>query len=107
VISDFEMTASMLKTYIKRVMPETSFFTRVRIVVGVPSGVTEVEKRGVEEVIRQMGAKEVYILEEPMAAAIGTGLAVDSAMGCMIADIGGGTSDIAIIALAASLPVRR
>ncbi len=99
VISDFEMTASMLKTYIKRVMPETSFFTRVRIVVGVPSGVTEVEKRAVEEVIRQMGAKEVYILEEPMAAAIGTGLAVDSAMGCMIADIGGGTSDIAIIAL--------
>lgn len=99
VISDFEMTASMLKAYIKRVMPETSFFTRVRIVVGVPSGVTEVEKRAVEEVIRQMGAKEVYILEEPMAAAIGTGLAVDSAMGCMIADIGGGTSDIAIIAL--------
>ncbi len=99
VISDFEMTASMLKAYIKRVMPETSIFTRVRIVVGVPSGVTEVEKRAVEEVIRQMGAKEVYILEEPMAAAIGTGLAVDSAMGCMIADIGGGTSDIAIIAL--------
>ncbi|MEL7657436.1 MAG: rod shape-determining protein, partial [Bacillota bacterium] len=99
VISDFEMTASMLKAYIKRVMPETSIFTKVRIVVGVPSGVTEVEKRAVEEVIRQMGAKEVYILEEPMAAAIGTGLAVDSAMGCMIADIGGGTSDIAIIAL--------
>lgn len=99
VISDFEMTASMLKTYIKRVMPDSSFFTKVRIVVGVPSGVTEVEKRAVEEVIRQMGAKEVYILEEPMAAAIGTGLAVDSPMGCMIADIGGGTSDIAIIAL--------
>ena len=99
VISDFEMTASMLKTYIKRVMPEISIFTKVRIVVGVPSGVTEVEKRAVEEVIRQMGAKEVYILEEPMAAAIGTGLPVDSAMGCMIADIGGGTSDIAIIAL--------
>lgn len=99
VISDFEMTANMLKSYIKRVMPETSILTKVRIVVGVPSGVTEVEKRAVEEVIRQMGAKEVYILEEPMAAAIGTGLAVDSAMGCMIADIGGGTSDIAIIAL--------
>ncbi len=99
VISDFEMTASMLKTYIKKVVPDTSFFTKIRIVVGVPSGVTEVEKRAVEEVIRQMGAKEVFILEEPMAAAIGTGLAVDSAMGCMIADIGGGTSDIAIIAL--------
>jgi rod shape-determining protein MreB len=99
VISDFEMTANMLKIYIKRVMPETSFFTRVRIVVGVPSGVTEVEKRAVEEVTRSMGAKEVYILAEPMAAAIGTGLKVDDAMGCMIADIGGGTSDIAIIAL--------
>lgn len=99
VISDFEMTASMLKAYIKRVMPETNMFTKVRVVVGVPSGVTEVEKRAVEEVARQMGAKEVYILDEPMAAAIGTGLAVDSAMGCMIADIGGGTSDIAIIAL--------
>ena len=99
VISDFEMTASMLKTYIKRVMPDTSFFTRLRVVVGVPSGVTEVEKRAVEEVVRELGAKEVYILEEPMAAAIGTGLPVDSPMGCMIADIGGGTSDIAIIAL--------
>lgn len=99
VISDFEMTASMLKDYIKKVMPETSMFTKVRIVVGVPSGVTEVEKRAVEDVLYQMGAKEVYILDEPMAAAIGTGLPVDSAMGCMIADIGGGTSDIAIIAL--------
>lgn len=99
VISDFEMTASMLKTYIKRVLPESSLFTKVRVVVGVPSGVTEVEKRAVEEVVRQMGAKMVFILEEPMAAAIGSGLAVDSAMGCMIADIGGGTSDIAIIAL--------
>lgn len=98
VISDFEMTAAMLKDYISRVMPQ-KMFTKVRIVVGVPSGVTEVEKRAVEEVIRQMGAKEVYILEEPMAAAIGTGLAIDNAMGCMIADIGGGTSDIAIIAL--------
>lgn len=99
VISDFEMTISMLKTFIKRVMPESSFFTRVRMVVGVPTGVTEVEKRAVEEVVRQMGAKDVYIMEEPMAAAIGAGLAVDSPMGSMIADLGGGTSDIAIIAL--------
>ena len=98
VISDFEMTAVMLKVYLKKAVGELSF-TKVRIVVGVPTGVTEVEKRAVEEVIRQMGAKEVYILEEPMAAAIGTGLAVDNAMGCMIADLGGGTSDIAIISL--------
>ena len=70
-----------------------------RAVVGVPSGVTEVEKRAVEEVVRQMGASEVYILEEPMAAAIGAGLDVDSSTACMIADIGGGTTDIAIVAL--------
>ena len=99
VISDFIMTQVMLKEYIKRVMEKRSSFTQLRVVVGVPSGVTEVEKRAVEEVVRQMGAKEVYILTEPMAAAIGAGLAVDGAEGCMIADIGGGTSDIAIIAL--------
>ncbi len=67
--------------------------------MGVPSGVTGVEKRAVEEVVRQMGAKEVYILDEPMAAAIGVGIPVDAPNGHMIADIGGGTSDIAIIAL--------
>ncbi len=67
--------------------------------VCVPSQSTEVEKRAVEEVVRQMGAKEVYILEEPMAAAIGSNLAIDEAEGCMICDIGGGTTDIAIIAL--------
>ena len=99
VISDFEMTARMLKAYIKRAVPEPSFFTKIRVVVGVPSGVTEVEKRAVEEVVRETGANEVYIMEEPLAAAIGSGLAVDNPMGCMIADIGGGTSDIAIIAL--------
>lgn len=99
VISDFVMTQIMLKEYIKRVMEKRSSMTAMRVVVGVPSGVTEVEKRAVEEVVRQMGAKEVYILTEPMAAAIGAGLAVDDAEGCMIADIGGGTSDIAIIAL--------
>lgn len=65
----------------------------------MPSGVTEVEKRAVEEIVRQMGATEVFILEEPMAAAIGAGMPVDGTTGCMIADIGGGTSDIAIIAL--------
>lgn len=67
--------------------------------MGVPSGVTEVEKRAVEEIVRQMGATEVFILEEPMAAAIGAGMPVDGTNGCMIADIGGGTTDVAIIAL--------
>jgi len=99
VISDFIMTQTMLREYLKKVIPERSFVTKTRIVVGVPSGVTNVEKRAVEEVIRQMGAKEVYILDEPMAAALGVGIPVDEPCGHMIADIGGGTSDIAIIAL--------
>lgn len=99
VISDFVMTQTMLKEYLNRAVSQRSAFTQIRVVVGVPSGVTEVEKRAVEEVVRQMGAKDVYILDEPMAAAIGSGLKVDAANGCMIADIGGGTSDIAIIAL--------
>lgn len=98
VISDFGMTQVMLREFIRRVI-KNNMFTRIRIVVGVPSGVTEVEKRAVEEVARQMGAKDVYILDEPMAAAIGAGLLVDKAEGCMVADIGGGTSDIAIISL--------
>ncbi len=99
VISDFGMTHLMLKAFVEKVVSTSSLITAVRVVIGVPSGVTEVEKRAVEEVTRQMGAKEVFIMEEPMAAAIGSGLDVDSSTGCMITDIGGGTSDIAIIAL--------
>ncbi len=98
VISDFDKTADMLKTFIERAM-EQKKIRNYRVAVGVPTGVTEVEKRAVEEVVRQMGASEVYILEEPMAAAIGAGLPVDGTTGCMIADIGGGTTDVAIIAL--------
>ena len=98
VISDFDKTADMLKTFIERAM-EQKKMRNYRVAVGVPTGVTEVEKRAVEEVVRQMGASEVYILEEPMAAAIGAGLSVDGTTGCMIADIGGGTTDVAIIAL--------
>ena len=77
VISDFMMTQTMLKEFIRKVLPEHSFLTKVRIVIGVPSGVTGVEKRAVEEVVRYMGAKEVFILDEPMAAAIGVGIPVD------------------------------
>ncbi|MCL2111694.1 MAG: rod shape-determining protein [Clostridiales bacterium] len=99
VISNFEMTAEMLREFLTKVLDAFSRFSRIRVVVGVPSGVTEVEKRAVEEVVRRMGAKVVYILDEPMAAAIGCGLPIDGSMGCMVADIGGGTSDIAIIAL--------
>lgn len=98
VISDFDRTADMLRAFISRTLKARKI-RNFRVVVGVPSGVTEVEKRAVEEVTRSMGASEVFILEEPMAAAIGAGMAVDGTKGCMIADIGGGTSDIAIIAL--------
>ena len=98
VISDFDKTADMLRTFIERAM-EQKKMRNYRVAVGVPTGVTEVEKRAVEEVVRQMGATEVYILEEPMAAAIGAGLPIDGPTGCMIADIGGGTTDVAIIAL--------
>ncbi|MCI5688333.1 rod shape-determining protein [Anaerovoracaceae bacterium 42-11] len=98
VISDFDRTADMLKAFVEKAAA-TNKVKNFRVVVGVPSGVTEVEKRAVEETVRNMGASEVYILEEPMAAAIGAGLDVDSSTACMIADIGGGTTDIAIIAL--------
>lgn len=98
VVSDFDRTADMLKAFIEKAV-EANKIKNFRVVVGVPSGVTEVEKRAVEQVVRQMGATEVFILEEPMAAAIGAGLDVDSSTACMIADIGGGTTDIAIIAL--------
>ncbi|MDR0596847.1 MAG: rod shape-determining protein [Clostridiales Family XIII bacterium] len=99
VISNFEMTAEMLRVFIVKAVDKGSRLSNIRVVVGVPSGVTEVEKRAVEEVLRSMGAKDVYILDEPMAAAIGVGLPIDGPTGCMVADIGGGTSDIAIIAL--------
>lgn len=98
LISDFDKTADMLKEFIKKALAAKKI-RNFRVVVGVPSGVTEVEKRAVEQVVRSMGASEVFILEEPMAAAIGAGMDVDGTTGCMIADIGGGTADIAIIAL--------
>lgn len=98
VISDFDRTAEMLRSFIEKTITSKKI-RNFRVVVGVPSGVTEVEKRAVSEVVRQLGASEVFILEEPMAAAIGANMDVDGTTGCMIADIGGGTADIAIIAL--------
>ena len=98
VISDFDRTADMLKSFLEAAL-KIKRIRNFRVVVGVPSGVTEVEKRAVEEIVRQMGATEVFILEEPMAAAIGAGMPVDGTNGCMIGDIGGGTTDVAIIAL--------
>lgn len=98
VISDFDMAAEMLQRFIRTAMGEKKP-SGMRIVIGVPSGVTEVEKLAVEEVVGLMGAKEVYILDEPTAAAIGAGLDIDSSDACMIIDIGGGTTDVAILSL--------
>lgn len=100
VVSDFEVTEEMLKYFIRKVHAETfSLFPRPRVVIGIPSGVTEVEKRAVEDAAKNAGAREVYLVEEPMAAAIGIRLPVQEAVGSMIVDIGGGTTDIAVISL--------
>ncbi len=100
VVSDFEVTEEMLKYFIRKVHEETfSLFPRPRVVIGIPSGVTEVEKRAVEDATKNAGAREVYLVEEPMAAAIGVRLPVQEAVGSMIVDIGGGTADIAVISL--------
>ena len=98
VIADFDITQTMLKHLISSSI-SSSFLLRPRVIVGVPSGVTDVERRAVEEAAYSAGAKEVYILEEPMAAAIGAGLPVEEPRGSMVVDIGGGTTDIAVISL--------
>ena len=98
VIADYEITQSMLKYFIKQAMGNRTF-VRPRILVGVPSGVTEVEKRAVVDATIEAGAREAYLIEEPMAAAIGAGLPVQEATGSMVVDIGGGTTDIAVLSL--------
>jgi len=100
VISDFEVTEQMLKFFIDKVHRESfSILPRPRVVVGIPSGVTEVEKKAVEDATKGAGAREVYLIEEPMAAAIGIRLPIQEAAGNMIIDIGGGTSEVAGISL--------
>lgn len=98
VIADFDITQSMLKYFIRKGNRGRSFF-QPRVVVCVPSGVTEVEKRAVEEAAIQAGAREAFLIEEPMAAAIGAGLPVQEPNGSMVVDIGGGTTEVAIISL--------
>lgn len=100
VISDFEVTEQMLKYFIEKVHKESfAILPRPRVVVGVPSGVTEVEKKAVVDATISAGAREAYLIEEPMAAAIGVRLPVQEALGNMIVDIGGGTTEIAVISL--------
>lgn len=98
VIADFDVTQMMLKKFISKVIGKSAFASP-RIIVCYPSGVTEVEKRAIDEAAKQAGAREVVLMEEPMAAAIGAGLPVDEPTGSMIVDIGGGTTEVAIISL--------
>jgi rod shape-determining protein MreB len=98
VIADFEVTEAMLSYFIKAVHKRKSF-VRPRVIVSVPSGITPVEKRAVRESAELAGAREIYLIEEPMAAAIGAGLPVSEPVGNMIVDIGGGTTEVAVISL--------
>ena len=100
VVSDFEVTEQMLKYFIDKVHQDNfSLIPRPRVVIGVPSGVTEVEKRAVEDATYNAGAREVYLVEEPMAAAIGARLPVQEAVANVIVDIGGGTTEVAVISM--------
>jgi rod shape-determining protein MreB and related proteins len=99
VIANFELTESMLRYFIREVHNDRRTLIRPRMIVGVPSGITQVEKRAVEDTAKQAGAREVYTIMEPMAAAIGAGLPVAEPTGNMIVDIGGGTTEVAIISL--------
>ena len=99
VIANFELTESMLRYFIREVHNNRKTLVRPRMIIGVPSGITQVERRAVEDSARQAGAREVYTVMEPMAAAIGAGLPVAEPTGNMIVDIGGGTTEVAIISL--------
>jgi rod shape-determining protein MreB len=103
VIADFDITEAMISSFIKKVCPTrfvSSKYNKPRMVIAVPSGITDVEKRAVEDAAHAAGAGDVFLIEEPMAAAIGVGLPVSEPAGSMIVDIGGGTCEVAIISLA-------
>ncbi|HAG08106.1 MAG TPA: rod shape-determining protein [Desulfotomaculum sp.] len=99
VIADFDVTQSMIKYFIAKSLRNRTFLVRPRVVISVPSGATPVEERAVKEAAMQAGAREVYLIEEPMAAAIGIGLPVHEPTGNLIVDIGGGTTEVAVISL--------
>ena len=100
VISEFEVTEAMLDYFIKKAHSQLMLpFPRPRVVVGIPSGVTEVEKRAVYDAATSAGAREVFLIEEPMAAAIGAGMPVTEARGCMVVDVGGGTTEVGVFCL--------
>jgi rod shape-determining protein MreB len=99
VISDFDITEQMLRYYITKAHEQFALVPKPRVVIGIPSGVTEVERRAVQDAALNAGAREVYLIEEPMAAAIGAGLPVNEPSASMIIDIGGGTTEMAVISL--------
>lgn len=99
VIADFEIAERMLDYFIKQAMNNRGFLLRPRIVIGIPTGITQVERRAVKDVALRAKASEVYIVEQPMAAAVGADLPISEPTGNMIVDIGGGTTDIAVISL--------
>ncbi len=99
VIADFDTAEAMLKHFIKRVHDNRNPLIRPRMVIGIPSGVTGVERRAVEEAAKEAGASDVYLIDEPVAAAIGAGLPVSEPTGNMIIDIGGGTTEVAVLSL--------
>jgi len=99
VIADFDHTEQMIRHFIARAYNRAWHVSHPRVVIGIPSGVTEVEKRAVTDVATMAGAREAHLIEEPMAAAIGAGLPVQSAGGSMVVDIGGGTTEVAVISL--------
>ncbi|MBT4875167.1 MAG: rod shape-determining protein [Desulfobacula sp.] len=103
VIADFEVTEAMLKHFIRKVHNNRRTLVRPRIVIAVPSGITQVEKRAVRESAESAGAREVFLIEEPMAAAIGAGLPITEPTCSMIVDIGGGTTEVAVISLAGAV----
>ncbi len=98
VVADFEVTELLLRAFIRKVQ-KNRFLVRPKIVICVPSGITEVEKRAVRDSAERVGAREVYLITEPISAAIGMGLPVEQAVGSMVIDIGGGTTEIAVMAL--------
>jgi len=106
VIADFDYTQSMLKYFITKAVKGKSLFSKTRVVICIPSGVTAVEERAVREAALASGASEAHLVEEPMAAAIGAGLSVYEPVGNMIVDIGGGTTEVAIISLGGIVTVR-
>lgn len=99
VIAEYDIAREMIKSLIKKAMGKTGGIFKPRVIVCVPSGVTDVEKRAVDDAVMQAGAKSVLLIEEPMAAAIGAGMPIDRPVGNMIIDIGGGTTEVAIISL--------